>query len=91
VPPRVLPPVAGGQHAGSFARIRYNIYYQRGLRGVLISFIGLLLSVTVRFAMALPWEPYRFMSTVLALIALWRKVAILWLVLMGAAFSAALL
>ncbi len=77
--------------APSFDRFRDNRYFQRAVRGVLISFIGLLLSVTVRFTLALPWEPYRCLIVALALLALWRKVAILWIVLAGAAFSAAIL
>jgi len=75
----------------TFDRFRHNIFFQRAMHGILVSFTGLLLSVTLRFALAIPWEPYRIALVVLALIALWRKIDILWVVLAGTAVSALLL
>lgn len=75
----------------TFDRFRHNILFQRALHGILVSFAGLLLSVTLRFALAIPWEPYRIALAALAFLALWRKIDILWVVLAGTAVSALLL
>jgi chromate transporter len=75
----------------TFDRFRHNILFQRAMHGILVSFAGLLLSVTLRFALAIPWESYRIVLVVLALTALWRKIDILWVVLASTALSAILL
>lgn len=75
----------------TFDRFRHNIFFQRAMHGILVSFTGLLLSVTLRFALAIPWNFFRVGLVVLALLALWRKVDILWMVLAGTAISALLL
>jgi chromate transporter len=75
----------------TFDRFRYNILFQRAMHGILVSFAGLLVSVTLRFSLAIPWETYRLILFALALLALWRKVDVLWVVLTGTAISAALL
>jgi len=46
--------------------------------------------VTVRFAHAVPWDILRVCLVVAALIALLRKVDLLYIVLIGAAISVAL-
>jgi len=75
----------------AFDRIRHGLLFQRALHSILVSFCGLLLSVVVRFGLVIPWEPYRIVLAFLALLALWRKVDILWVVLAGSAVSAVLL
>jgi len=75
----------------TFDRFRHNLLFQRAMHGILVSFCGLLLSVTLRFGLAIPWESYRVVLFALALLALWRKVDILWVVLAGTAISAILL
>lgn len=75
----------------TFDRFRHNILFQRAMHGILVSFAGLLLSVTLRFALAIPWEPYRIALAALAFLALWHKIDILWVVLAGTAVSALLL
>ncbi|WP_319585779.1 chromate efflux transporter [uncultured Desulfobulbus sp.] len=75
----------------TFDRFRHNIFFQRAMHGILVSFTGLLLSVTLRFALAIPWNFFRVGLVALALLALWRKVDILWMVLAGTAVSALLL
>ncbi|RTZ97722.1 MAG: chromate ion transporter family chromate transporter [Deltaproteobacteria bacterium] len=74
-----------------FDRIEHNVYLQRGLRGVLVSFVGLLLAVTIRFAIAVNWTPLSLLITLGAFFALFKKVNILWVVLVGAAASVLLL
>ena len=75
----------------TFDRFRHSIFFQRAMHGILVSFTGLLLSVTLRFALAIPWNLSRMVLVVMALLALWRKIDILWVVLAGTAISALLL
>ncbi len=74
-----------------FDRLEHNVYLQRGLRGVLVSFVGLLLAVTIRFAIAIHWTPLSLLMTLAAFFALFKKVNILWVVLAGAGASVVLL
>lgn len=74
-----------------FDRMQHNPSLQRALRGVLVSFVGLLLAVTVRFGFAAHWTPLSALIAACALIALLKKVNILWVVLIGAVISALLL
>ena len=74
-----------------FDRLQHNPFLQRALRGVLISFVGLLLAVTIRFGLAVHWTPFSVLIGVCAFAALWKKINILWVVLIGAVVSAILL
>ena len=74
-----------------FDRMQHNPSLQRALRGVLVSFVGLLLAVTIRFGFAAHWTPLSALIAACALIALLKKVNILWVVLIGAVVSALLL
>lgn len=74
-----------------FDRLQGNASFQRGLRGALVSFVGLLLAVTVEFTYAIHWNVYQILIAAVAFIALWRKVDILWVVLVGAVVSALIL
>jgi chromate transporter len=58
---------------------------------VLVSFVGLLLAVTIRFAIAIHWTPLSLLMTLAAFFALFKKVNILWVVLAGAGASVVLL
>jgi len=57
------------------------------LRGVLASFVGLLLAVTVQFAMAAPWTRRSVPLALAAFVALRLNVDVLWVVLAGAAIA----
>ncbi|HKZ16365.1 MAG TPA: hypothetical protein VJ161_02710 [Geobacteraceae bacterium] len=46
--------------------------------------------MTIRFAVAVPWEPIRVLFGVAVVIALARKMNILYIVLIGSALSIAL-
>lgn len=70
-----------------FDKIQHNVYFKRALNGVLVSFVGLLLAVTVKFSFAVDWSLYKLLITILAFIALYRKVDILWVVMAGAIIS----
>ncbi len=74
-----------------FDRLQNNALFQRGLRGVLVSFVGLLLAVTVRFTLSVDWGVYQVLIVSAAFLALRLKVDILWVVLIGAAVSALIL
>jgi chromate transporter len=68
-------------------RLQYSVWFRRALRGVLASFIGLLLAVTVHFGMAAQWSVPAVVLVVAAFTALRFKLDILWVVLIGAAIS----
>jgi chromate transporter len=74
-----------------FDRLKHSRLFQKAMRGILASFIGLLLSATVRFAMAASWSPASVAISCLALTALMFDVGVAWVVLPGAALSALLL
>jgi chromate transporter len=73
-----------------FHRLKHSSIFSNATQGILASFVGLLLYVTVRFALAVPWDILRVCLVVAALIALLRKVDLLYIVLIGAAISVAL-
>ncbi len=70
-----------------FDRIRNSPYFTRVLMGILCSFVGLLLTVTVRFASNIPWDLPRLLVAGGAFVALLMKVDILWVVLIGTGIS----
>jgi len=70
-----------------FDRMRNSPYFNRVLTGILCSFVGLLLTVTIRFASNIPWDLSRLLITSGAFIALFKKVDILWVVLIGTGIS----
>ena len=70
-----------------YDRLRASALFGQAIRGVLCSFVGLLLSVTARFALNVPWDPVRIVLAVAAFAALRLKVNILWVVLAGTAVS----
>ncbi len=71
-----------------FDRMQHNAALQRALRGVLVSFVGLLLAVTIKFGFTVHWTSLSALIATCALIALLKKVNILWVVLAGAVVSA---
>jgi chromate transporter len=70
-----------------FDRLQRSPLFRRALRGALMCFVGLLLAVTVKFAIAVPWSIPTVLMASLVLIALRLKVNILWVVLAGALVS----
>ena len=70
-----------------FERLRHSALFQRILRGSLASFVGLLVAVALRFALAAPWNLASVSLAGAALIALLLKVDVLWVVILGAALS----
>jgi chromate transporter len=70
-----------------FDRLRSSPYFKKVITGILCSFVGLLLTVTIRFALDIPWDVPRILLSGTAFIALILKVDILWVVLTGTAIS----
>jgi chromate transporter len=70
-----------------FDRLRSSPYFKKVITGILCSFVGLLLTVTIRFALDIPWDLPRILLSGAAFVALILKVDILWVVLIGTVIS----
>jgi len=71
-----------------FPRLIGLPYFVEAIRGILVSFVGLLLSVTVTFALQVTWDIPHLLLAIAAFVALLLKVEILWVVLAAALVSA---
>ncbi len=71
--------------AGFFDRLNRSASFRKAIKGIFASFVGLLLYVTIKFAFAVPWDVVRVLIVCAALVALLRKIDILYIIL-GAAF-----
>lgn len=74
-----------------FDRLRASPAFNRAIDGVLCSFVGLLLTVTVRFALNVHWDLPRILLAGASFAALLLKVDILYVVLVGTVISVAVL
>jgi chromate transporter len=74
-----------------FSRFQTSDRFQGASRAFVLSFVGLLVSVTFRFAWATPWTIQSAAIGAAALTALLCKIDIVWVVLGGAAVSALIL
>jgi chromate transporter len=70
-----------------FDRLRGSPHFKKVMTGILCSFVGLLLTVTIRFTLNIPWDFTRILLSSAAFIALLLKVDILWVVLAGTVIS----
>jgi chromate transporter len=70
-----------------FDRLKASAYFTGATKGILASFVGLLFFVTVKFALAVPWDVVRTLLVCSVFVALNRKVNILYVVLTAAVFS----
>jgi chromate transporter len=66
-----------------FDRLRNLPSFQKAIAAALCSFVGLLLTVTIRFAFNVHWDLPHALLALAALLALLRKVDILWVVVAG--------
>jgi len=64
-----------------YDRLHNSLAFHKAMRGVLSSFVGLLLSVTVHFGLNIPWDLSRTLLVCAAFVALFLKVEIIWVVL----------
>jgi len=70
-----------------FDRLKTSKYFMGATKGILATFVGLLFYATIKFASAVPWDVVRVLILLGALIALLRKIDILYVVLAGAVIS----
>lgn len=66
-----------------FDRLRTSLYFNKIIQGVLCSFVGLLFTVTIRFALNVHWDISHILLASAGLTALLLKVDILWVVISG--------
>lgn len=71
-----------------FDKVRSSPWFTRAISGILSSFVGLLFTVTIRFALNVHWDWPHLALAAAAFAALFFKVDILWVVLAGTAISA---
>jgi chromate transporter len=71
-----------------FDRLRTYPLFTRAISGILCSFVGLLFTVTIRFALQVHWDWPHLALLAAAFGALLLKLDILWVVLAGTAISA---
>jgi chromate transporter len=70
-----------------FDRLKNTRHFSGATRGILASFVGLLFYMTIRFAVAVPWDAVKILFGIAAVIALARKRNILHVVLIGSVLS----
>jgi chromate transport protein ChrA len=70
-----------------FDRLSASSWFARAIDGILCSFVGLLLTVTIRFACNVHWDLPHMALAGAAFAALILKLDILWVVLAGTAVS----
>jgi chromate transporter len=70
-----------------FDRLKTSRYFTGITKGIFSSFVGLLLYVTLKFALDVPWDILRALLGLAALTALVKKIDVLYIVLIGAAIS----
>jgi chromate transporter len=68
-----------------YDRLRGSQLYQKMFGGILFSFVGLLLSVTIKLALAVPWSWFPGLLAAGAFLALLLGAEILWVVVAGIA------
>jgi chromate transporter len=67
-----------------FDRLQRSTFFRLAVRGILASFVGLLLFATLRLSAAAPWTTGTTLLAFLAFVALRFQINILWVVLLGA-------
>jgi len=70
-----------------FARLQHSQYFSRAIRGILYSFVGMLLSVVIHFALNITWDIPRILFAIAAFTALVFNVELLWIILVGVIVS----
>jgi chromate transporter len=66
-----------------YDRLRGSQLYQKMFQGILFSFVGLLLSVTIKLALAVPWSWFPGLLAAGAFLSLLLGAEILWVVIAG--------
>jgi len=74
-----------------FGMLQRSSLFHRCVKGIIASFVGLLLFVCIKFAFAVPWDIFRLMIAAGACAALLKRIDLLYVVLAGALISLLLL
>lgn len=70
-----------------YGRIRNSPFFLKASKAILATFVGLLLYATLKFAAVVPWDTLRVLLLIGALVALFKKTDILYVVLTCSAIS----
>jgi chromate transporter len=70
-----------------YDRVRSSPWFNRALRGILYSFVGLLLSVSIRFGLNVPWDATRIILVGGAMVSLFYNVKLIYPVIAGIGVS----
>jgi chromate transporter len=70
-----------------FEKLRLSRYFYSITRAVLVTFVGLLLSVSVNFSLAIPWDIIKVIFALLSLFVLYKKIDIIYIILAGVPIS----
>jgi chromate transporter len=70
-----------------FEKLRISRYFTSVTRGILVTFVGLLLYVSVRFSLAISWDIIKIIFAFMTLFALFKKIDILYIMLAGVPIS----
>jgi len=70
-----------------FDKLKTSEYFLKATKGILASFVGLLLSVTLKFGLNVSWDLIRVLFGLAAMAALMKKVDVLYVLLAGAVVS----
>lgn len=70
-----------------FDRLRGSVLFSKAIKGILASFVGLLLYVTVKFGLAVPWDLTGALMGAASFAALLLKIDIIYIVPVGALLS----
>ncbi len=73
--------------APHFERVKRWRYFTAVSKGTMACFAGLLLFMTLRIGVEVPWSPARVVLGLATLVALYKKVDMLWVVPVGAVIS----
>lgn len=77
--------------ANIFDRLKGSAVFQKAIKGIFASFVGLLLFVSFKFAFAVEWNIIKVVICACAIFALLKKIDIIYIVLAGAGISMLLL
>lgn len=69
------------------AALHQSEWFSKATKAILSSFVGLLFFVTVKFALAVPWDIAKVLFGLAALTALIKHIDILYVVLLGIVIS----
>jgi len=71
----------------SFANLQRSRYFNRAVRGILYSFVGMLLSVVIHFALNITWDIPRILFAIATFTALVFNIKLPWIILIGVIVS----